>query len=182
MKRLFVFLLAGAIIFYTSSCKKIIAAVYGGSDITVPELQIILPQVYFVQPNELWLGSYAFTLNLDSIVKANTGGAFGANSVNSVKIKQVTIKIINPDAFDNLANIDSARVTLQSSSNTTPIDLFHIGFDSTYADTYVYTTTNSPELLPYLKGNILTYSIYGKLRSATNKPLGLVLDVTLRAD
>lgn len=175
-------LIAGFTFINLSSCKKIIAAAYGGSDVSVPELQFILPQIYFVQPNEIPLGNYSFYFNLDSTVKASTGGVFGANSVNSIKIKQIIIKVINPDAYDDLANIDSARVTLESNANTTPVELFHIGFPNTYADSYTYTTTNSPELLPYIKGNLIVYNVFGRMRNPTNKPLGLSVDILLRAD
>lgn len=183
MKKLqFGFLISGLILITFSSCRKIIAKVYGGTDVVVPEFQFILPQIYVVPQGEVALGSYSFYFNLDSTVKANTGGVFGANSVNSIKIKQITIKVTNPDAYDHLGNFDSARVTLQSSSNNTPIELFHVGFPNSYLETYNYTTTNSPELLSYIKGNTITYNVFGKMRTPTNKPLGLAVDVTLRAD
>ena len=57
-----------------------------------------------------------------------------------------------------------------------------LGFPDTYADTYDYTTTNSPELVTYLKGNTITYNVYGKMRRVTNKALSLAVDATLRAD
>src|SRR5664279_4735957 len=183
MKKLVMnFIIAGAILVNLSSCKKFIAAVYGGSDVTVPEFKMKVPQIYIVPAQEIPMGSYSFYFNLDSTVKANTGGIFGANSVNSIKIKKITIKILNPDANDNLANIDSVRVMLQSSINNTPIELFNIGFPDTYADTYDYTTTNSPELVTYLKGNTITYNVYGIMRRVTNKALSLAVDATLRAD
>lgn len=183
MKRLILIsLIAGAIFVNLSSCKKVLAAVFGGTDVTVPEFQMIVPQIYLVPPGEIPMGSYSFHLNLDSAVKAGTGGIFGANVVNSIKIKQITIKIINPDAYDNLANIDSARVTLQSSSNNNPVQLFNIGFPNTYADTYDYSTTSSLELLSYAKGSTITYNVFGKMRTVTNKPLGLTVDVILRAN
>jgi len=183
MKRvILISLIASTILVNLSSCKKALAAVFGGTDVAVPEFKMIVPQIYIVAPGEIPLGGYSFYFNLDSTVRAKTGGVFGANAVNSIKIKQITIKITNPDAYDNLANIDSARVTLQSSSNNNPVELFNIGFPNTYADTYNYTTTNSPELLSYVKGNTITCNVFGKMRTATNKPLGLTVDVTLRAN
>src|SRR5665647_3140072 len=104
MKRLILIsLIAGTIFVNLSSCKKVLAAVFVGTDVTVPEFQMIVPQIYLVPPGEIPMGSYSFYLNLDSAVRAGTGGVFGANAVNSIKIKQITIKIINPDAYDNLA-------------------------------------------------------------------------------
>lgn len=183
MKRLILISLISGIIFVNlSSCKKVIASVFGGTDVTVPQFQITIPPIYFVPPSEVSMGSYSFYLNMDSAVRANTAGVFGADAVNSIKIKQITLKIVNPDANDNLANFDSARVTLQSTSNNNPVQLFNIGFPNTYADTYNYTTTNSPELVSYVKGDTLTYNVFGKMRTVTSKPLGLTVDVTLRAN
>lgn len=175
-------LLVGIVLLYFSSCKKVLAAIYGGSDVVIAQTELIIPQVYTVPPDEVYLGSFTFNINLDSSVRANTGGVFGANAVNSVKVKSIIIKVENPDAYDNLSNFDSARVTLQSDTNNTPVDLFAVGFPVTYSDSLNYTTPNSPELLPYVKGSTVTYNVYGKLRTVTNKPLGITIDVTLRAN
>ena len=183
MKRLILIsLVAATVLVNLSSCKKVLAAVFGGTDVAVPQFQFTVPPIYTILPGEIPLGSYSFNFNLDSTVRAKTGGVFGANAVNSIKIKQIIIKITNPDAYNNLANIDSVRVTLQSSSNNNPVELFKIGFPNTYADTYDYTTTNSPELLSYIKGNTISCNVFGKMRTVTNKSLGLTVDVTLRAN
>lgn len=182
MRKIFVGIFAALIIFTAcSSCKKI-AKAFGGSDIAAPQYQVTIPIVPFVLPTEISLGSYSFSFNLDSVVRANTSGAFGAKDVNSIKIKQVSINILNADQLNNLANFSSARVTLYSNANNTPVELFAINFADTYAASYNYTTTNSPELLSYLKGSVLTYTLYGKMRRVTTKPLSMTLDVILRAN
>ena len=98
------------------SCKKLVAAVFGGTDVNAPEVQVTIPTVFIVPPNEMSLGTYSFHFNLDSIVRANTGGIFGANVVNSIKVKQVVVNITNADQVNNLANFESARVTLNPMS------------------------------------------------------------------
>ena len=165
-----------------TSCKKIIAKVFGGTDINVPEVQVTIPAVIALSPNELSLGTFSYNFNLDSIVKANTAGVFGANAVNSVKIKQAVINILNADQLNNFANFKTVRVTLQSNNNTTPVDIISAGFADTYATTFTYVPTNSPELISYLKGSNISYTVYGSLRRTTNKPLTLSLSLTLRAD
>src|SRR5665213_749697 len=175
-KRLTCFLITGVVLLCFPSCKKVIAAIYGGSDVAVPQSELIIPQVYIVPPGELYLGSFVYDINLDSSVRANTRGVFGASAVNSVKVKNVIIKIVNPDAYDNLSNFDSARVTIQSNSNNTPIQIFNVGFPNTYLDSMYYTTPNGPELLSYVKGSTITYNVYGKVRTTTNKPLGITVD------
>src|SRR5665647_3932646 len=101
MKRvILISLIAATILVNLSSCKKALAAVFGGTDVTVPEFQMTVTQIYIVTPGEIPLGGYSFYFNLDSTVRAKTGGVFGATAVNSIKIKQITIKITNPDAYD----------------------------------------------------------------------------------
>jgi len=173
-----------SIIFITgfSSCKKLIKAAFGGTDVNVPAFQVSIPAIPIVLSNEISVGSYSFYFNLDSTVRANTAGVFGANDVNSIKVKQVNISITNADQLNNLANFDSARVTLQSNTNNNPAELLAIAFPDSTASTYNYFPTNSPELLPYLKGSNLSYTIYGKMRRITSKSLTMVLAVTLRAN
>lgn len=183
MKKLLVFfstVLLLAAVFY--SCKKLVAAIFGGTDVSAPEVQVTVPAIPFVTANEIEIGTFSFQFNLDSIVKANTGGVFGVNAVNSIKVKQVVVNITNADQLNNLANFESARVSLKSDVNSTPVQIFSATFPDTYASTATYTPANNPELLPYLKGAVISYTIYGKLRRITSKPLNIVVAVTLRAD
>ncbi len=183
MRKVFISIFASTILLTGfSSCKKIVAAIFGGTDVNVPEVQVTIPTVFAVSSNEISLGSFSFSFNLDSIVRANTSGVFGVNAVNSIKVKQVKITINNADQLNNFANFQSARVTLQSNTNNTPAELFSVTFADVFASTYTYTPTNNPELLSYLKGSDISYTIYGKMRRTTNKPLTMVVAVTLRAD
>lgn len=183
MKRLLILCVASVTLFAGfSSCKKVIAAVFGGTDVTVPDFTVKIPPIVIVTSTEAAIGSYSFHFNLDSSVRATTAGVFGANAVNSVKVKQISINLTNADQLNNLANFESARVTLQSNTNNNPTELFSVTFPDTYASTYTYTPTNSPELLSYIKGSTLTYNIYGQMRRVTNKSLTMVVSVTLRAN
>lgn len=183
MKKLFISLfIACVLLLQISSCKKIIAAVFGGTDVNVPQVQVTVPTVIAVTSNEISLGSFSFYFNLDSVVKANTAGVFGANAVNSIKIKQISINITNADQLNNLANFKNARITLQSNTNNNPAEIFSSTFADTYASTYTYTPTNSPELISYLKGTNISYNVYGTIRRITNKPLTMVIAITLKAD
>jgi len=182
MKRLLFTILTAIILSGSgSSCKKAIAKIFPGVDVVVPDMQMILPSVFFVAPTEIPLGTYSFQFNLDSVVKAQTAGVFGANDVTSIKVKQITITITNADQLNNFANFESARVTLQSNSNNTPVQLFSATFPDVFAATFT-TTNNNTELLSYLKGSDLLYTMYGKNRRVTTKPLELTISVIVRAN
>lgn len=163
-----------------SACKKIIKNIFQGIDADVPVVSITLPPIIFAPPNEFRLGSFSQHFNLDSTVKANTAGSFGADDVSSIKIKQIVFDLSNADSLNNISNFETARVTFLSNANTDTVQIASITFPDTYAATYTYTPDNSPELKPYLNGSELIYNVYGKIRRITTKSMGLSIKVTLR--
>lgn len=163
-----------------TGCKKIINAIFPSFDVDAPTITVSLPAIPFAPPSELHIATIKQSFNLDSAVKAKTGGTFGASDVTSVQVKQIVFNISNADELNNLSNFESARFTLSSSSTTQVAEIANITFPNTYADSYTYTTTNPPEIISYLKGNELTYDVYGKLRRVTTKPMTLTVKVTLR--
>ena len=166
-----------------SSCKKIVGAIFEGTDVEAPALNITIPPVIALTTDEMTLGTYTQHINLDSMVRAKTGGIFGTNVVSTVKVKKVTITLLNADQFNNISNFKTARVTLQSNSNNTPVQLFSVLFNDVYASSYTFTAANdSPELLSYLNGNTISYTLYVSIRRITNKPLEMQVVVTLRAN
>ena len=181
MKKQIVVLFAAVIIlFQFSSCEKVLAAIFGGVDVTVPDIQITIPVVTGVSPTEVPLGSFSYAFNLDSIIRAKTAGSFGANDVASVKLNQVTINITNADPLNNLANFESVRVSIQSNTNSTPVDIFSASFADVYASVYTSTPASSPQLLSYIKGSSISYIVYGKNRRITTKPLTVTFSVIIR--
>ena len=183
MKKITITFLSAIILLVAlSSCKKLVSAIFQGLDVNVPEVQVTIPTVIAVTPNEIALGSFSFHFNLDSIIKANTAGVFGVNTVSSIKVKQINISITNADQLNNLANFESARITLQSNIDSNPAELFSVSFPDSYASLFTATPANSPDLLPYLKGSDVTYNIYGKMRRITTKPLNMVVAITLRVN
>lgn len=183
MKKIIIsFLAAFVLIAGISSCKKIVSALFQGMDVNAPQVQVTIPTIITISPNEFPLGSFSMHFNLDSIIKANTADVFGVNSVSSIKVKQISISITNADQVNNLANFESARITLQSNSDSNPAELFSINFPDSYAASFTSTTINSPDLLPYLKGSDITYNLFGKMRRITTKPLNITVAVTLRVN
>lgn len=183
MKRLFVPLAALLLVFAAiSSCKKIVAAVFGGTDVNIPPVEFTIPVLLVVSPTEQSLGSYVQPINLDSAVRANTGGLFGINAVSTITLKTVTMTCSNADALNNLSSFESARVSIYSNSNPTPVDIFSVSFPDENLTSYTFTPGNRVELLPYLSGSSVTYNVYAKNRRITSKPLQLQVAVTLRAN
>lgn len=178
-KNLIILSTAFILLFTWTSCKKIATALFGGFDNTV-EMQLSLPAVPIVSPFELPLGQYLYKFNLDSVVKAKTANLYDKDDVTSIKVKQFTITITDADAQNNIANFQSVRVTIHSNTNNSPAELFSATFPDTYATTFT-TTGNNAELLSYLKGTDIVYTMYGKNRRITTKPLTVLISVIIRA-
>lgn len=169
------------------SCKKVISKIFDGFDAEIPEILVTIPNPgipagFPVPQSEMAIGSFTQSFNLDSIIKANTAGAFGAGDVNSVKIKQMVFAIKNADANNNLSNFESARFEISSNTNTTPVGLASFNFPNTYAETQTYVApSDAPELRNYLTGTQLTYHSYAKIRRYTTKAISLSIKVTITA-
>lgn len=161
------------------SCKKIASSIFGGFDTTV-DFQLSIPPVPIVLPGEFSLGQFQYTFNLDSLVKAKTAGTFGAEDVTSIKVKEFNINITDADPQNNLANFQSVRVTIHSNTNSTPAELFAVTFPDTYAASFK-TTGSDVELISYLRGSVITYTMYGRNRRTTSKPLNVIISVVVRA-
>lgn len=165
-----------------TGCKKIVKKVFQGIDTEIPEFTVTLPPIPYVFPGEAPIGTLTQPFNLDSTVKANTNGVFGADDVSSVKIKQIVFTLPTADQENNGANFESARITFASNSKADTVTVAAISFPDTFASTSTYVSVNSPELKPYLNGSELYYNIFGKMRRITTKNLPLKINVTLRVE
>lgn len=172
---LLIFVIAGM------SCNKIKDAIFPSIDVNLPAFQIRVPAIPIVLSSEASLGSFTINFNLDSIIRANTAGAFGAGAVSTIKVKKMVISVSNGDAANNLANFESARFTFSSNTKTTPAELVSITLTDTFTTSYTAEPTSSPELKEYLTGTQLTYSLFGKARRTTSKPLNFSVAITLSA-
>jgi hypothetical protein len=166
------------------SCKKVVNSIFQGTEITSPTIEVVIPPVPQLAVNfgEIPLGNYEQRMNIDSAVRANTGGAFGIAAVTSVKISQYTVSVSNADDADNLSNFESGRVVLTSNSRSTPVEImnFNLPTTKTTSITQSPSAATAPELLPYIKGGELTYQIFGKARRSTSKPLNMSVSVILK--
>ncbi len=114
---------------------------------------------------------------MDSTIKANTAGTFGANSVHFVRVKKMVIKLSNADEANNLANFESARMRIYNDTATT--DIAVIKFPESFSDSITVVPAASPDISDYLRGTTLNYNLYWKNRKITRKFLKLTVQVTV---
>ncbi|MEP6596666.1 MAG: hypothetical protein ABJA71_12005 [Ginsengibacter sp.] len=173
---LFIIFLAGGLIFL--SCKKLISKLFPSFDTAVSNIQIAVPPIPFSNISGS-VGLQTIYYNLDSTIKANTGGTYGANDVSSITLKSIIINLQNGDPADNFANFESLGVDLSSNSNSTPVTIATATIPDVASNTLSMDVSNNLNILSYFQGNQLTYNVFGKVRRATYHQLNGLATITV---
>jgi hypothetical protein len=165
------------IIILSFSCKQLKEKLLPAFSVNIPDIKLTVPPLPVVTDKEIPVGALKTHINMDSTIKANTAGTFGAESVHFVKVKKLEIKATNADAANNLSNFESARMTIFSDTASTDIAI--ITFPETFSDSITVLPPTTPDISNYLRGTSLSYNLYWKNRKKTKKFLKLEVRVTL---
>ncbi len=169
--------LLALLILLLNGCKDIREKLMPAFTVNLPAITLYVPALRFVANEEIPVGALRVPVNLDSAVRANTGDAFGAGAISSIKIKKVVLEVFNADEKNNLSSFESGRMKLYN--DTASVDIIAISFPSAYSDSMTVIPQESPELKPYLTGSYLNYNLLWKNRRTTTKQLKLSLRITL---
>jgi hypothetical protein len=159
------------------NCNQIKEKLLPTFTVDIPEIKLAVPPLPKVVNKEIPVGALKTHINMDSAIRANTNGVFGASAVHFVKVKKVLIKATNADAKNNLSNFESARMTIYSDTAST--EIANIKFPLTFTNSVTVTPEQSPDISNYLRGTTLAYNVYWKNRKVTKKFLKLTVTVTV---
>lgn len=162
-----------------SSCQKIKDAFFDPIESPLA-VDIIIPVINATNA-ETSLATSTINFNLDSIIKKNTGNVFSLKNINSVKIKDLAINLINPDQDNNLGNFENASVTFFTNSRPTPVTIASTAIPDTYTKSLIIPTNNT-DVKSYLDGTNITFNLFGKARRATSIPLSARISITLKSE
>lgn len=145
--------------------------------VKIPAIILTVPPIKTVTRTEVPVGALRTRINMDSTIKAYTGGIFSADDVSTVRVKKMVITALNADTANNLSNFETARMRIYN--DTAAVDLATILFPENYSDSLVIIPANSPDISDYLRGRNLSYNLYWKNRKITNRFLKLQIKITL---
>lgn len=162
------------------TCNEIKEKLLPAFNVDIPEINVTVPPLPKVLPTAIPIGALRTAINMDSAIRANTNGVFGAGAVHFVKVKKVTIRATNADKNNNLSNFESARISIFN--DTSSVDIADFRFPPTYTDNITVTNTNSRDISCFLRGRELAYNVHWKNRKVTKKFLKLkvLLSVTVQ--
>lgn len=177
MKKLFLSFSTAVLVFAMSSCEKVKDKVFPSFETNSGTVLIDVPVVTNTS-SEMEIDATTISFNLDSTIKANTGGNFSISNVKSVKVSTITLSVLNGDQQNNISNFETAKVSVSSNANSTPAVIA----SATLADVNqpAVINGNGTELKGYLQGNQITYKVSGKARRTTSKELQAVISIVLK--
>jgi hypothetical protein len=156
-----------------SSCSKIASVLSKTLTFTTPAQSFTIPPV---SDSAVLLTTFyplpavngSFNYNLDSFIKANTGGVLGINNIASVRINNCTFNCSNAISTANFQDFQTVTFSFTSTSNTTPFTLT-VNQPDVFASSMVLTPTDtSTEMKSYLSGSSFNYGISGQMRRGTS--------------
>ncbi|MFZ9718787.1 MAG: hypothetical protein ACO3BD_05475 [Chitinophagaceae bacterium] len=126
-------------------------------------------------------------INVDSIIKAETGGVFSLNDVKIISMESAEIFVNNADQDNNLGNFEVGAVifnTFNTSKNdwNEPMLLATNDLDDEYADYHKMIITEKVNMKEHLRSNEIAYWYGAKARRVTTKPLECTLKVKLHIE
>lgn len=181
MKKQLTFIIIAAVFMCTSSCKKIVSAFYKGDDFTLPKVTLTIPIIPVADSTkEYSAGNFVTQFNVDSMVRANSGGVFGINAVEYIRVNRVVISVRNADAANNLSAIKSFRVTISSDAKGSAANMLVMNIPADAGSSYT-DETDGPNIVSYMHSSEFYSTGYGTVRRPTTKALTVDMVITVRA-
>jgi len=123
-------------------------------------------------------GTGSNSVNIDSVIKANTAGMLGINNITSVKLTGATMTLQNADANNNFANFQSCFASFTSNSDGAPYQVSVANNSDLYATSITLPVDTTAELKNYMAGSNFTYTAGGQLRTPTTESLTCTITFT----
>lgn len=192
MKKLIpVFCIAMVVIFVSTSCKKTAKLIFPGVDFDLPAVVIpldTLPAPFQYPINTAFdLPPINQKIKMDSIVRERTGNNFGEGDINSIKLKQIRLRLVEGyDANNKLSNFNFAEFKISNHSNPLELnDAPQVVANANFAgadSVKVVATPDSPELVGYVRNGDLWYHINASLNKAPTKKLKFEVVASMRME
>lgn len=128
-----------------------------------------------------------FYLNIDSVIKAETGGAFTLDIIDKVSVESAEVVINNPDADNNIANFDFGTLIFSTYNNATSdwnqaMIVASGDIPDAYAERFNLIVRDDVNLKDYLRSTKITYAYAARARRVTTKPIDGVVKVRLHIE
>lgn len=169
-----------------SSCDKLKDKLFEAFTTGMTDVNVTIPIVTNTA-GEGKLETLPIFINIDSIIKANTGGFFSLNSISTVKVESADLIINNPDASNNLANFEYGVLAFntfnpQTSDWNIPMAVGRYDIKDSYATSFPFELIQNVNLKEHLRGTKVVYLYAYKARRVTTKALNCTIKMKLKIE
>ena len=162
-----------------ASCDKIKDAIFPSFETTIGEVTVVVP-IITNTASETEMGRISVNFNIDSVIKKYTANQFSISNATSIKVQNTTVHLVNGDAINNLSSFETIKLSVASDAVPTPAVIAQEAITSDANP--IVINGNDTNLKEYLKGGRVTYTLSGKAKRPTTKPLQLSVTVALKVN
>lgn len=177
MKRLIVISTVILFSLVLASCHKIESALFKPFESPL-SFEVTIP-VITNTTSEVSMGQSIVQYNLDSVIKKNTGNAFGADIVGNMYIKDIGLQLLESDGDNNLNNFDFVKLSV-SAGGSTPVLFGPYNITPGSVSSAIFLVANSPNIKPFFNGTAVTFNLSGKANSVTTRTMRAKISATLK--
>ncbi len=166
----------GAIAMF-QSCGKIAGLLNFNLNMQTESVNVTIP-VTNDTSGIITVGPSVSYFNVDSFIKSQTGNQFGAANIASLKLRSVVFTLNNADlTTNNFSSFQSVAASFSSNTNSTPYNVNIANNPDVFSSTLNVPIDTTIDLKTYI-GNQYNYSVTGRLRHGTTKPLDCTVTFT----
>jgi hypothetical protein len=146
---------------------------------SIKNITATIPIIHYLRHQPEVAGTIFF--NLDSTVKAHQSLTSTNKNASSVKVKSISLRLLNSDSSNNFSNIEYCFISFSIPNKTQAVIIAEKNISIT-SDSTVEMQGNGVELINYVKNGEVKVTVDGKARNSTSKELQLAMDFVLRIE
>lgn len=170
------FALTLGLLMFTTSCDKLKDKLFQAFTTNGVEQDFVIP-IINTTTGQVDFGTIRDQFNIDSIIKAESGGAFSLNDIKKVTITEAKLILLNADADNNFQNFEEGWLNFNTNTNPTTVEIATGLNPDVYSEQWLLPPLTGVNLKDYLNGSELNYFVAGKARKVTTKALNCKLKV-----
>lgn len=160
-----------------ASCEKIKDAIFPSFEQDLPEVSVTIP-ITTSLGSDVELGAYEFQFNVDSLIRKYTAQQFSIDNAGAVVIKSVILNLDNEDNLNNFSNFENVKLSVSGSER--PAHVVVAETPITSAASPLVVPGNNTDLKDYFKSGRTIFTLTGRAKKITTKPLQMSVQVQLK--
>ena len=166
--------------FSFQSCSKLKDELFPGFEIEPADIHFKIPVIASTSAATN-ITTFTTPFNMDSLIQAETMNTFSIKNVDKITMHQVMLRATDGDDENNFSNFEQVSISLSSNAiqQLTLIGDAPVVPDEALTE-LVLAPQTSNNIIGYMNGTALHFTIAGKARRITSKPITCIMHLRLK--